>query len=175
MSEEVLVRKATPEDARAIAHIYTESIVARDSTMDTEPWSRETALGLLDGLSDRETVLVLEANGSVAGWGIVKKYSDRPGYRVACESSLYVSRNSFGRGFGTAIQQELHRSARRLGYHHIVAKIWADNERSIGMHRKLGFRMVGIQNEIGLVDGVRRDIALMQHILADDESPQDGP
>lgn len=167
MNEDVRVRTATPGDAGAIAEIYTESILARDSTMDTEPWTREKALGYLDNLTERETVVVLEASGSVDGWGIVKKYSDRPGYRVACETSLYVRRNRSGRGFGTAIQQELHRRARSLGYHHIVAKIWADNERSIGMHRKLGFRMVGIQNEIGLVDGIRRDIALMQRVLTD--------
>ncbi|NNF04502.1 MAG: N-acetyltransferase [Rhodothermales bacterium] len=171
MTNEVLVRTARPEDAAAIAEIYSESILARDSTMDIDPWTEETALGLLHGLTERETVVVLEAQGVVTGWGIVKKYSDRPGYRVACETSLYVRRGHSGRGYGSAIQTKLHRRARRLGYHHIVAKIWADNERSVGMHRKMGFEMVGIQREIGLVDGIRRDIALMQRILDGDDNP----
>lgn len=168
MTAGMLVREAGPDDAGAIAGIYTESILARDSTMETEPWTDDTALALLAHLTDRETVVVLEAEKDVVGWGIVKRYSDRPGYRVACETSLYVRRDRSGRGYGTAIQRELNRLARTLGYHHIVAKIWADNARSIGMHRKLGFTMVGIQKEIGLVDGVRRDIALMQRILDDD-------
>lgn len=167
MTDEPIVRTAGPEDAAAIAEIYTESILARDSTMHTEPWAESRVRELLASLTERESVVVLEDESGVAGWGIVKKYSDRPGYRVACETSLYVRRNRAGRGFGTAIQRELHRRARRSGYHHIVAKIWADNERSIGMHRKLGFTMVGIQREIGLVDGVRRDIALMQRLLDD--------
>lgn len=169
MTDSALIRQAGPDDAGAIAEIYTESIQARDSTMDTEPWSRDAARDLLRRLTGRETVVVLETDGQVVGWGIIKKYSNRPGYRVACETSLYVRRDRSGRGHGTAIQHELHRHARRLGYHHIVAKIWADNERSIGMHRKLGFTMVGIQQEIGLVDGMRRDIALMQRILRDDD------
>ena len=164
MTAEALVRTAVASDAAAIAEIYTESILARDSTMHTEPWSQIRARELLDGLGDREAVVVLVSGGVVAGWGILKRYSDRPGYRVACETSLYVRRDRAGRGYGTAIQQELHRRAEAHGYHHIVAKIWADNERSIGMHRKLGFTLVGIQKEIGMVDGKRRDIALMQRI-----------
>lgn len=168
MTDRPLVREAGPDDAAAIAAIYTESILARDSTMDTEPWSEARARALLSGLTDREVVVGLETDGQIVGWGIVKTYSDRPGYRVACETSLYVRRDRSGRGYGTAIQRELHRRARQFGYHHIVAKIWADNERSIAMHRKLGFTMVGIQKEIGLVDGERRDIALMQCILRDD-------
>jgi L-amino acid N-acyltransferase YncA len=33
------------------------------------------------------------------------------------------------------------------------------------MHRKNGFELVGIQREIGRVDGVWRDVAIMQCLL----------
>ena len=47
MSEFPSVRAAVADDAPVIARIYSESILARDSTMDTEPVSEEDILRLL--------------------------------------------------------------------------------------------------------------------------------
>jgi len=162
----VTVRTATDADTERIAVIYSESIMARDSSMDTEPVTTAAMQEKLRQLGPRETILVVEPDeGGVAGWGIVKTYSDRPGYAVACESSVYLDRSLTGKGYGSAVQQELHRFCRQAGYHHIVVKIWANNERSIAMHARNGFEMVGVQREIGRVDGQWRDIAIMQNIL----------
>lgn len=160
------IRSATDSDAARIACIYSESIMARDSTMDTEPVTTEDMQEKLRRLGPRETILVLEMDdGRVVGWGIVKSYSDRPGYAVACETSVYLERSHTSMGLGSALQKELHEFCRKVGYHHIVVKIWADNERSIAMHARNGFGMVGVQKEIGRVDDQWRDIAIMQCIL----------
>lgn len=162
----MIVRTATASDAERIAAIYSESILARDSTMDTEPVTTQAMQEKLRGLGPRETILVVETDeGHVAGWGIVKAYSDRPGYAVACETSVYLERSQTNKGFGSVVQKELHAFCRMVGYHHIVVKIWADNERSIAMHARNGFEMVGVQKEIGRVDDQWRDIAIMQCIL----------
>jgi len=57
--------------------------------------------------------------------------------------------------------------ARAYDYHHLVAKLWAANERSRALHRKFGYTLVGVQQEIGRVEGRWRDIAIMQKILED--------
>jgi phosphinothricin acetyltransferase len=159
------VRRARNTDAAGIAAVYTESILARDSTMDTEPFSDADVLTLLTGLGPREALFVLEADARIAGWGIVKKYSDRPGYRIACETSVYLFRSVLRRGWGRRIQHALFRFAEASGYHHVVAKIWAGNRASIAFHEACGFEMVGIQKEVGLVDGTFRDVAIMQKLL----------
>lgn len=165
MPDTSVVREATAQDAQSIAEIYSESILARDSTMDTEPASAHSIAALLDSLTDREIVCVVEYLGQVKGWGIVKKYSDRPGYAVACETSVYLYRDQVRRGLGKQVQMHLHNYARSVGYHHIVTKIWADNGSSIAFHEACGFTTVGIQKEIGRVDGIWRDVAIMQCIL----------
>jgi L-amino acid N-acyltransferase YncA len=165
------VRSARNSDSQAIADIYNESILARDSTMDTVPMSAEEIEQLLTGLDEREQLFVLESRGLVRGWGIVKKYSDRPGYRVACETSVYVFRSDTGQGFGSRLQRRLMEHCLSVGFHHIVVKIWADNESSIAFHRKFGFKIVGIQHEIGRVDGQWRDIAIMECVLPDGPVP----
>ncbi len=159
------IRQAEESDTAAIAEIYTESILARDSTMHTDPFSEEHVILLLDSPSTRERILVIETSKGVRGWGIVKKYSDRPGYAVACETSVYLFRNSLRQGLGRLLQMALHGFAESVGYHHIVTKIWADNLSSITFHENCGFTIVGIQHEVGRVDDEWCDIAIMQCLL----------
>lgn len=160
------VRQAVHSDAEAIAGIFTESILARDSTMILDPVSPAQMEKKLGTLGSRESILVISLRGeSIAGWGIVKMYSDRPGYRLTCETSLFISVSARGKGLGYRLQSSLMEEARRLGFHHIIVRIWAANETSISLHRKHGFSMVGIQNEIGHVDSQWIDVAVMQCLL----------
>jgi phosphinothricin acetyltransferase len=161
------IRPAGLPDLEAVAEIYNQSIRARDSTMDLGELRAEHFRDIIGGMNDRESLLVLEAGGKPIAWGILKRYSDRPGYSIACETSVYVDRSHAGRrtGTGSVLQAELIRRAELAGYHHIVAKIWAENEISIGMHLKHGFERVGVQQEIGLVDGRMVDVLIMQRVL----------
>ncbi len=150
-----------------IAEIYNESIRARDATMQMTYKTEADIEAMIEGLTERERLLVIESGDSVQGWGILKRYSDREGYRFACETSVYMRRAIAGKrtGMGTALQSALMNLARELGYHHIVVKIWATNQISIRMHEKFGFEMVGIQREIGFSDGRWQDVAIMQYVF----------
>lgn len=170
------IRTVVPADAYRIAQIYSHAILARNSTMEIEPVTASEMAGRLSALGDRETVLVAVDQGSigggsvehsagVVGWGIVKAWSDRVGYRVACETSVYLDPDWTSQGVGSRLQQALFDFCRTAGYHHVAVKIWADNAHSLAMHRKNGFELVGIQREIGLVDGMWRDVAIMQCLL----------
>ncbi|MDA0874969.1 MAG: GNAT family N-acetyltransferase, partial [Bacteroidetes bacterium] len=119
----------------------------------------------LQRLHERESLLVLLEKGMLQGWGIVKFYSDRPGYARACETSLFLRRSETGRGLGSRLQAALLDAAAAAGFHHIVVKIWAANASSIAMHRKFGFEVVGTQKEIGNVDDTWVDVTIMQCLL----------
>ncbi len=83
LSDAFHLRDAAPEDA--VAAIYNESIAAGDSTMDTVPRSVDVVRRQTEGLSEREPILLLEVDGLGVGWGIIKRYGDRAGYRYCCE------------------------------------------------------------------------------------------
>jgi phosphinothricin acetyltransferase len=164
----MLVREALITDAAAVAAIYNESIAAGDSTMELSEKSADDLIDRMGGLGPSEKLLVLEDDGMIQGWGILKKYSDREGYRLACETSVFLRRELVGRrtGHGSALQSELLRIAKELGYHHVVVKIWAGNAISIRMHQKFGFETVGTQREIGFVNGTWQDVTIMQLVLS---------
>lgn len=164
-SPAVEIRAATSADAADVAAIYNETIAARDATMVLEPVDAAYVARWLDGLDERETMRVLTEDGVTQGWGIVKFYSDRPGYARACETSLFLRRKESGRGLGSRLQADLLEEARKAGFHHVVVKIWAANASSIAMHRKFGFEIVGTQKEIGYVDDAWVDVTIMQCLL----------
>jgi len=161
------LRDATGDDAAAIADIYNESIRLGGATMDEEEKTAAEVRRQIEGFSARETILVLEGGAGMIGWGIIKRYSDRAGYRFCCETSVYLRRDEVGRGYGPRIKKALIERCRQYGYHHLVAKIFADNVRSIEYNLRLGYEMVGIQREIGFKKGHWQDVAILQLVLDD--------
>ncbi|MGK7925734.1 MAG: N-acetyltransferase family protein [Spirulina sp.] len=161
----VLIRPYHPDDFPAIASIYNESIAAKNTTMDTEFFSAERVRALVEKFGDRETILALQKQDRTIGWGIIKRYSERSGYRVCCETSIYLSLTETGQGYGTHLQTHLLQQVKEFGYHHVVAKILACNQKSVAFHQRFGFELVGIQKEIGYLNGSWHDIAIMQLIL----------
>ena len=115
--------------------------------------------------NDRELVVLLVEGSYVAGWGIIKRYSDRLGYARACETAVYLRSEELRKGFGTLIKEWIIAKCRELEYHHLVAKIFSINKASIEYNLQLGYELVGTQREIGFVDGEWQDVTILQLIL----------
>ena len=103
--------------------------------------------------------------GEVVGWGVVKKYSERPGYRWAGETSVYLRRDARGRGIGTRLKEALVERCRAIGYHYLLARIVAANTESIEYNLRLGYEWVGVMREAGRLAGDWCDIAVLQLVL----------
>ncbi len=93
--------------------------------------------------------------------------SDRLACSVACETAVYLRRALRRRGLGTLLKRHIIEKCRNLGYHHLVAKILANNEPSIAYNMRLGYELVGVQREIGWLDGHWQDVAILQLVLDD--------
>ena len=134
--------------------------------MDSTPWSAETVATWMASMGDRECLLVLRSEpSSIYGWGAIKSYSPRAGYRTTCEISLYLDSEECGKGFGDHLLEALIHHAREAGIHHIVAKTLASNVRSRQFHEIHGFELVGVQKEVGRIAGQWQDVAIYQLLL----------
>ena len=163
------IRIASTDDWYRMAQIYNEAIHSGRSTMDLIPVDANYFRKLTDGFTSRECLLVAEQAMHIAAWGIVKQYSDRPGYALACETSVYVAKDSHGQGMGTALQSTIVQKAWGYGYRHLVAKILAVNERSIRFHHHFDYQIAGIQKNIGFLNGSWHDIVIMQRLLTNEQ------
>lgn len=192
-NETFAFRDATADDVAEIAEIYNASITAGGATMDQDLKTAADMRRQMKSFSPREVILLLEQERqqdlategrqqsvapeghkqTILGWGIIKKYSDRSGYRFCCETAVYLRRELTGRGLGTRIKLALIERCRQYGYHHLVAKILAVNTASIEYNKKLGYELVGTQREIGYTDGRWQDVVILQLIL--DDAPTEIP
>lgn len=155
------IRPATPDDVAAITFIHNHAIASRRSTMETEPKTVDGVARWLDGLGPREAALVADED-EVVGWGLIKRYSDRPGYAPCGETSVFLHPDHVGRGIGTTLKRAVIEEARRLGYTNLLARIMSVNAASIAYNRRLGYREVGVLRRVGCLDGVWHDVTVMQ-------------
>jgi L-amino acid N-acyltransferase YncA len=77
-------------------------------------------------------------------------------------TSVYVHDDSQGKGIGRALLERLFESTEQAGIWTIQTGIFPENEASLALHRKAGFRVVGTQERLGKMDGVWRDVVVLE-------------
>ena len=98
----------------------------------------------------------------LVGWAALSPYSSRPCYAGVAEVSIYVAGAAQARGVGRALLEALVTSCRAGGLWTLQAGIFPENEASLALHRGAGFREVGVRERLGQLDGVWRDVVLLE-------------
>ena len=154
----MLVRPFDPRDYPAVAAVFAEGIATGRATFETAVPSWEE----WDAAHLPEHRFVAAEDGDVVGWVAVVPYSRRAVYRGVGEESVYVAERARGRGVGHALLEAVIESAREGGLWTLQAGIFPDNLASLELHRRFGFREVGIRERIGRLNGVWRDVVLLE-------------
>ncbi len=159
-------RLATAADAAAIAAIYNEGIADRIATFETEPRTVEQIAGQLADKGDRFPTVVAERDGQVVAWAGAGPYRSRPAYAGVAEHSVYVARAARGTGAGRVALEALCRAYAERGFWKIVSRIFPENTASLVLHERCGFRVVGVYERHGKLEGQWRDCVIVERILA---------
>jgi phosphinothricin acetyltransferase len=158
------VRPARTADAAEIARIYNHYIRQGGVTFDLTEYPVERIVKLLQR-GKPDAWFVAGSEHALWGWASVREFSDRPGFRRSRETAIYLDPAAMGTGVGDLLQQHVEQHCVAAGIHHAMAKILADNERSIAFHKRYGYEVVGIQREIGWVNDRWVDLMILQKIF----------
>ena len=159
----MLVRDSTAADVGSLQEIYGWHVLnGLASFEETAPSVEEMLRRRADVLERNLPHLVAEDEGRIVGFAYAAPYRARSAYRFSVEDSVYVHRDFAGRGIGRTLLAELISRCRQLGLHRMIAVIGdSRNAASIGVHAVLGFRVVGVLEDVGFKHGRWVDTVLM--------------
>lgn len=152
------IRSMTAADWPEVRDIYSQGIATGNATFETEapPWPD------WDRAHMASCRLVFTDGEAVLGWAALTPVSSRCVYQGVAEVSVYVDEIARGRGTGSKLMAALIPASESAGIWTLQAGIFPENQASIGLHRKFGFRVIGRRERVGKMDGRWRDVALME-------------
>ena len=158
-----IIEPMKAEDWEEVRAIYEEGIATENATFepsvpDWEKW---------DSGHVAEPRLVVRLNGRVAAWAALSRVSARRVYAGVAELSIYVGEKVRGKGIGDALLRAFVRASEKAGFWTLQGGIFPENVASIELHKKHGFRVLGIRERVGKMafgkrQGKWRDVVLME-------------
>jgi phosphinothricin acetyltransferase len=169
----VQIRHADPErDAAACAAIYAPYVEQTSVSFEEVAPTAERFAELIAVTSERYPWLVAEVDARVVGYTYAVEHRARAAYRWAADVAIYVDPGHHRRGTASALYEALFELLRRQGLTSVVAGVTLPNDPSVGLHRALGFELVGTYRDIGWKAGAWRDVTWWQRQLGG--APREG-
>ncbi len=155
---EYIIDKMKASDWEQVRSIYREGIVTRNATFETEAPSWEK----WDSSHFPDVRLVARASKAIVGWAALSPVSSRCVYAGVAEVSIYVGAKYGGQGVGGALLEALVALSEEKGIWTLQAGVFPENYASLALHKKCGFREVGRRERVGRMNGVWRDVVLLE-------------
>ena len=152
------VRDLRPDDWPEVARIFEAGIRTGNATFETEVPSWEA----WDAAHLPSHRFVAEREGRVVGWIALAAVSSRCCYEGVAEVSAYVAEGARGEGLGRALLARLIESSERGGIWTLETGVFPENEPSLALLQRFGFRVVGIRERIGRLHGMWRDVTFLE-------------
>jgi len=145
-----------------MVHIYNQGIEDRLATFETR---LRSAADIENWFDDKHPLVVVEVEGEVVAFASTSIYRPRECYAGIAEFSVYVAREARGRGAGRLAMEALLRAAEAAGFWKLVSRVFVENTASRALLRALGFREVGVYEKHARLDGVWRDVVIVERLI----------
>ena len=145
-------------DWEQVRSVYLEGILTGQATLETEApdWERWNSSHL------PHCRLVARSGERLSGWAALSQVSSRRAYSGVAEVSVYIAESFRGLGIGWGLLNALIMCSEQHGIWTLQAGILSENDASLILHRKCGFREVGRRERIGKLNGTWRDVILLE-------------
>jgi phosphinothricin acetyltransferase len=144
-SEEIIILPLTKEHWKDVRKIFIQGIETKNATFETKcpTWKQ------WDKAHRKDCRLAASINGKVAGWVALSNVSERCCYKGVAEISIYIGNEYKGKGVGNKLMEAVISDSEKAELWTLQAGIFKENVASIKLHKKHGFRIVGIREKLG--------------------------
>lgn len=153
------IREMQPSDGEKVIEIFQEGIDGGNATFEQNVPTWEA----WDNKFFKICRFVLEdENENIVGWAALQPISNRDCFKGVAEVSIYLKNEFQGKGLGKMLLRKLILDSEEHEFWTLQSGIFPENEASINVHLNLGFRKVGTRERIGQMNGVWRDVILLE-------------
>lgn len=163
MSDKLSIRKAKEADLVAVSEIYNQGIRTRKSTFETNVRTVQDIAVWLK--RPNHPFLVAERDTQILGWVAASEYRSRSCYAGIAEFSIYIDQQAQGQGVGNALIPAFFIACTEAGFWKILSRIFPENKASLALCKKHGFREVGFYEKHAQLEGVWKDVVIVEKIL----------
>lgn len=164
------IRRARPEDADFIANTYRPFVEDHWTSFETEPPSPATIAQRLLKAGDQHPWLIAEDTVPLA-YAYASPHRTRAAYQTSVDTAIYCAENARGKGVGKSLYRTLLEILTAQNYVMAFGGIAMPNEASVGLHRAVGFDLIGTYPDVGYKHGAWRDTTWWVKRLAEPVSP----
>lgn len=155
------IEEMKSSDWEEVRSIYIEGIKSGIATFQSEcdvsTWEE------WDNSHIKSCRLVAREGNVIHGWVALSPTSSRCVYAGVAELSIYVKEKYRGQGIGKALLDNIIKLSEENGYWTLQSGIIKENSGSIILHKKCGFREIGVREKVGkMSNGVWHDVVLME-------------
>ena len=153
---EIIIRTATPEDAKELLEIYAPYVKNTAITFEYEVPSEDEFKKRIEQVLEKYPYLVAENNGEIVGYAYASAFHSRAAYQWGVETSIYVKKCKRNSGIGKVLYQELERILKLqniLNLNACIAYPEVEDEyltkNSVEFHQHLGYELIGEFHKCG--------------------------
>jgi len=163
---ETRIRTAERRDLARITEIYNYYVLNTPVTFDVEPYTVEGREAWFAQFSatGRHRLIVAEENGIVMGYAGTTRFRPKAAYETTVETTVYCAPEGIGKGLGKRLYAELFVLLKDEDIHRFVAVYVLPNPATEALHRRFGFRVVGVLSENGRKFGKYWDVCWVERV-----------
>ena len=87
--------------------------------------------------------------------------NERPGYFITADLAIYLHPDYQGKGLGTYLLERAVERSSSLGIETLTATIFASNDGSVALFRKMGFEQWGFMPRVARLEGIEKNLVLV--------------
>lgn len=152
------IRIFEEKDWTSVSEIYAQGIATGIATFETKVPSYD----VWNEKFIKTCRLVAVDGNQVVGFAVLSQVSKREVYKGVAEVTIYISESQRGKGIGRQLLDALVIESENEEFWTLQAGIFSLNHASIELHKKCGFRIVGLREKIGKRNGIWYDNVLME-------------
>jgi phosphinothricin acetyltransferase len=182
LTDQFVVQRASKEDLAEVLAIYNQSIPGKQATANLALVTVDERTAWFDEHLDSSTrpIYVVKALPEddedtehtklpIVAWGSFSDLYARTAYHISTEISIYLNQDYQGKGLGSLLTRWMLAQAPSLGIRNIIALIFAHNQPSLGLFRKLGFEQWGYMPEVCDMEGFIADVVMLGKAVTSDD------